>query len=169
MKCIGLLRPERQSRRDPTVGHKTTSYFARLTALREAHAAGAVESLWFNDENFLAEGSISSVFLVSDERLLTPPLETPILPGITRAAVIDLALEQDVLVREQELTIEDLLGADEVFLTNSMMEIMPVVRIDRQPIGDEKPGEVTAQLAEAYGDLVQRECGSEASEEIDDR
>ena len=154
----------RQSRRDPTAGHKTTSYFARLAALREAHASGAIEALWFTDDNMLAEGSISSVFIVQGERLLTPPLETPILPGITRAAVIDLALASDIPISEQELTIDDLLSAHEVFLTNSMMEIMPVVLIDRDKVGSGKPGEVADKLLRAYRKLVREECDDAAEE-----
>jgi len=154
-----LLPGYRQGARDPTAGHKTTSYFSRLASLREAHARGAFEALWFNYDKHLAEGAISSVFLVQKERLLTPPLETPVLPGITRAAVIELAVELAIPVREQELTLDDLLEANEVFLTNSLMEIVPVVRVDRESIGNEKPGETTAALYESYGKLVAQECG----------
>ena len=82
-----LLPGYRQGARDPTAGHKTTSYFSRLASLREAHARGAFEALWFNYDKHLAEGAISSVFLVQDDQLLTPPLDTPVLPGITRAVI----------------------------------------------------------------------------------
>ena len=115
--------------------------------------------LWLTHEGQVAEGAISSVFVVEDQQLLTPPLHTPVLPGITRATVIELAVELGIPIRERELTVEDLLGADEVFLTNSLMEIMPVVRIQREPVGNEKPGELTSQLAVAYSRLVDRECG----------
>ncbi len=151
----------RQCRSDPTAGHKTTSYFARLASLRAAHRQSAFEALWFTPDGFLAEGAISSVFVVRDEQLRTPPLDTPVLPGITRAAVMELAVEHDVPVREQGLTLADVLASEEVFLTNSMMELMPVVRIGRQPIGNEKPGEVTRKLAIAYGELIDREAGDE--------
>ncbi|MBU0639698.1 MAG: aminotransferase class IV [Planctomycetes bacterium] len=151
----------RQSRFDPTAGHKTNSYFARLASLRAAHAKQTFEALWFTPEHNLAEGAISSVFLVQDGQLLTPPLHTPVLPGITRAVVIDLAVAQDIPVREQPLTVDDLLNADEVFLTGSLMEVMPVVLIEREPVGLEKPGEVTQELALAYKRLVIEECGDE--------
>jgi branched-chain amino acid aminotransferase len=153
-----LVSEYRQNRHDPTAGHKTTSYFTRLAALREAHARRAFETLWFTHDNRLAEGAISSVFLVEDEELLTPPLETPVLPGITRATVIELAEELKIPVREEELVINDVLSADEMFLTNSLMEIMPVVRVEREPIGVEQPGALTQRLAEAYARLVEREC-----------
>lgn len=150
----------RQHALDPTAGHKTTSYFARLASLREAHAAGAFESIWLNLDAHIAEGAISSIFAVEDGVLLTPPLDTPILPGITRAAVLELAAAERIPVREQSLKLDELLHADEVFLTGSMIEILPVVRVHREPIGNEKPGDVTRQLYEAFGRLVSRECGN---------
>ncbi|MFQ5806420.1 MAG: aminotransferase class IV [Phycisphaerae bacterium] len=153
-----LVSGYRQGEHEPTVGHKTTSYFGRLASLREAHARGAFEALWFTYDERLAEGAISSVFLVRNEQLVTPPLDAPVLPGITRATVIELAVELGVPVRERALTLNDLLEADEVFLTNSLMELVPVVRVGREPIGSEKPGETTAQLHEAYLRLVEREC-----------
>ena len=156
-----VISEHRQNRSDPTAGHKTTSYFARLASLREAHAAQAIEALWFTDDNYLAEGAISSVFLVRDDQLHTPPLDTPILPGITRAAVIEIAVDQGIPMREMRISKDDLLAADEVFLTNSLMEVMPVVRIGREPVGAEKPGDLTEQLYTSYGDLVARECSNE--------
>lgn len=149
----------RQNPTDPTVGHKTTSYFARLAALRQAHAAGAFEALWFTPEDTLAEGAISNVFAVRDEVLVTSPLDTPVLPGITRAAVLELAGRLDIPTRDERLTLDELLAADEVFLTNSMAEVVPVVRVGRHAIGDEKPGEITRRLALAYGELVEQEVG----------
>jgi len=149
----------RQSRFDPTCGHKTTSYFGRLASLREAHAQGAFEALWLTEQEFVAEGAISSVFVVRGGELLTPPLDTPVLPGITRATVIELARELELPAREQPLRLDDLRLADEAFLTNSMMGVMPVVRLARAPIGTEKPGPLTRRLADAYAELVARECG----------
>ena len=143
---------------EPTAGHKTVSYFARLASLREAHAQGAFEAIWLTHDERLAEGAISSLFVVENERVLTPPLDIPVLPGITRAAVIELAVELGIPVREQELKLEDLLQADEAFLTNTLMELVPVVRVAREPIGSEKPGETTLQLLDAYRALVKQEC-----------
>lgn len=142
---------------DPTAGHKTTSYFARLASLRAAHAQSAFEMLWFTPHGMVAEGAISNVFVVRDEQLLTPPIDTPVLPGITRATVLELAVAEGIPAREQALTLEDVQSADEVFLTNSMFEIMPVVRIERTPVSNEKIGDVTRQLAIAYGKLIDRE------------
>ena len=148
----------RQRADDPTCGHKTVSYFARLASLRRAHAVQAFESIWLTPENLLAEGAISNVFVVRDGAVLTPPLDTPVLPGITRGTVLALAARLRMPAEERALTIEDLLDADEVFLTNSLMEIMPVVRVERRAIGTEQVGDAVRTLYEAYGDLVQEEC-----------
>jgi len=83
-------------------------------------------------------------------RLRTPPLDTPVLPGITRALVIELARQAGIEADEGPCTVEDLLGADELFLTNAIMEVMPVTRVEQKAIGDEKPGPITKQLAAAY-------------------
>lgn len=147
----------RQSSLDPLTGHKTTSYFPRLAALRVAHERGCGESLWFTPQNQLAEGCISNVFLVKGGRLRTPPLETPVLPGITRNAVLRLAAEAGIDAGEASCTVDDLLDADEVFLTNAIMEVMPVTHIERKPIGNEKPGAITVQLLGAYRKAAQRE------------
>ncbi len=144
----------RQSPWDPLAGHKTTSYYPRLVALRQAQARGCGEALWATPANCLAEGSLSNLFLVKGGRLRTPPLDTPILPGITRAIVLELAKAANVPTDEAPCTINDLLDADEVFLTNAIMELMPVTRVERRPIGSEKPGPITRQLAEAYRKLT---------------
>lgn len=144
---------------DPATYHKTTGYMANLLALRDAHRARAAEAIRFNTKNRLAEGAISNVFLVRDGRLLTPPLEDGLLPGITRAAVLELAAEVDVPAEQRTMTVHDLMEADEVFLTNSIMEVMPVVRVEAREIGGGKPGPITRTLADAYRALVARETG----------
>jgi branched-chain amino acid aminotransferase len=155
---------------DIQAGHKTLNYFSRLAALRSASQRGAGEGLWFNVHNFLQSGSISNVFLVKNQTLLTPPTPTDlqdqtiaaatgypksaVLPGITRAAVIDLARASDIPVQIKGLTIADLLESDEAFITNSIMQIMPVCRIERRALGDDRPGEITKSLMARYADLV---------------
>ena len=140
----------RQSPWDPLAGHKTTSYCPRLVALRQAQAKGCGEALWATPANLLAEGSLSNLFLVKGGRLKTPPLDTPVLPGVTRAIVLELAQAGGIPADEAPCSIDDLLDADEVFLTNAIMEVMPVSRVERRGIGGEKPGDVTRALAEAY-------------------
>ncbi|KKK50870.1 hypothetical protein LCGC14_3120710, partial [marine sediment metagenome] len=82
----------RQNATEPTAGHKTTDLFSRLHVLNEAHKKKAAEALWFTTDNRLAEGCISNVFLVKDSVLYTPPIETPVLAGVARKAVCQIAL-----------------------------------------------------------------------------
>jgi len=151
----------RQSPSDPIAGHKTTSYLPRLLGLREARRWHCLEAIWFTTENRLAEGSISNVFLVRQGALLTPGLDTPVLPGIARGVVLELAERASIPAREEALTIDDLLDAEEVFLTNVIMQVLPVVRVERKDIGDGQPGPVTRRLLTLYRDLVQKECVAE--------
>lgn len=155
--AIAAVSRYRQNAFDPTTGHKTTSYFARMASLREAVARGAIESLWFTLDQELAEGAISNVFLVKGDVLHTPPLDTPILPGITRATILELAPILEIETSEAPLTIEDILNADELFVTNSMMEILPIVQVEKEKIGEGKPGDITTQMHAAYQSTVAEE------------
>ena len=151
---VHVASPVQQST-DPLIGHKTTCYWPRLQALHEAQQRGCAEALWFTETRQLAEGSISNVFVIKDATVKTPPLDTPVLPGITRAAVIELCERERIACLQSSLTIDDLLDADEAFLCNCIMEIVPVCRVERSAIGDEKVGPVTKQLADAYRKLVE--------------
>ncbi|MCH7873024.1 MAG: aminotransferase class IV [Planctomycetes bacterium] len=151
----------RVSPTDPIAGHKTTAYLPRLLGLRDAQQARCVEAIWFTTENQLAEGCISNVFVVSKGVLKTPPLKLPILPGITRAVVLEIASRIGVEARECPLTVDDLLDADEVLLTNSIMQIMPVARVERHDIGEGRAGPIAKKLLDEYRSLVRRECAHE--------
>ncbi|HOK65598.1 MAG TPA: aminotransferase class IV [Anaerohalosphaeraceae bacterium] len=140
----------RQNPKDPFIGHKTTCYGPRLAALRVAHEKLAAEALWFTTENRLAEGCISNVFLIRQGKLLTPPLSTPVLPGIARKTVLELAQQEKIATEERPLDINDLLAAEEVFLTNVVMTILPVVAVEGHTVGEGKPGAVTRHLTQKY-------------------
>lgn len=156
-----LVSRYRQSRDDPLAGHKTLSYLSRLAALQAAYRSGCQEALWFTPDLTLAEGSISSVFVLSAGRLRTPPLDTPVLPGITREAVLELARDSSVETVEESLTIDDVLDADEVFLTNVGLGVMPVCRVERKAIGDERPGALTQRFRVELTALIERETHGE--------
>ena len=145
-----ILTDYRQNPKDPFAGHKTTCYGPRLTALRDAHEKLAAEALWFTTENALAEGCVSNVFLVREGKLHTPPLETPVLNGIARKTVLDIAAEDNVAVAETSLRIDDLLAAEEVFLTNVIMQVLPVTAVEAHTVADGKPGQTTRRLMERY-------------------
>jgi branched-chain amino acid aminotransferase len=153
-----ILSPFRQNTAEPIYGHKTTSYFSRMLALKSAHQKGAAEALWFTVDNRLAEGCISNVFLVKDSVLYTPPIETPVLAGVARKTVCETALRNAVKLIEKDLYISDLLDADEIFLTNVIMQIMPISSIEKHTVGDGKPGPLTKKLQKKFDERIKTEC-----------
>ena len=98
----------------------------------------------------LAECTTSNLFVVKDGAALTPPLESGLLPGITRAFLFEIGEAEGIPVREQILRDEDLFGADESFLTSTTREIVPIVRVDGRKIGYGVPGPVTRALLGAF-------------------
>lgn len=141
---------------------KSANYLLSLLAKMEAEAAGLNESLLLNEHGFITEGSLSNVFFVSHTGLVTPPLESGILPGITRQVVMELAHPLRINVTEGEVRLEDLGQFDEAFLTNSVVEIMPLVEVRDNTgeiitIGSGRPGKLTQQLTTAYREMVERE------------
>ena len=153
-----VLCPYRQNPDDPTCGHKTTNYFSRMIALNMAHQKRAAEALWFTTDNRLAEGCVSNVFLVKNSVLFTPPIETPVLAGVARKTICRLALSNSIELIEKGLNIEDLLGADEVFLTNVIMQVMPINRVEKHAVGDGKVGIVTKSLRKIFTEYLEEEC-----------
>ena len=149
----------KQSRGDVTVGYKTGCYLARVLARQEAAAKGAEDALWFTTDNFLAESCFSNVFLALDGQLFTPPRDTPVLPGVVRGAAIEICAQLSIrCCDDRNLTVREMLAAEEMFLTSSVMGIRPVVRIEQHAVGDEKPGTLTVRIMEAYRELLDREC-----------
>jgi branched-subunit amino acid aminotransferase/4-amino-4-deoxychorismate lyase len=129
-----------------------------MLALKQAHEKRAAEALWFTTDGRLAEGCISNVFLVKDSKLFTPTTNTPVLPGIARKTVCELAIANKIEIAEKDLTIDDLLGAVEVFITNVIMQVMPVIGIEKHIVGEGKPGVITKKMQEHYGDFVKKIC-----------
>jgi len=152
-----VLNSYRQNPADVLAGHKTTSYFSRISALDVAHQKRAAEALWFTIDGRLAEGCVSNVFIVKDSTIYTPSLKTGILPGIARKTVLNLAAENSIKSEEKDLGIDELLGADEVFITNVIMQVMPVIKIEAHDIGSAKPGPVTKKIAALYTEHFNKE------------
>jgi D-amino acid aminotransferase len=154
-----VLSPFRQNQADPTYGHKTTSYFPRMVALRLAHQKRAAEAIWFTVDGRVAEGCISNVFLVKDSKLYTPPIETPVLAGVARKTVCQAAIKNEIELVEKDLSIDDLLAADEVFLTNVIMKVLPVIAVEKHTVGNGKVGELTKKLDKLFDECIKNECG----------
>ena len=133
---------------------KSLNYLNNILAKIEAHQANAAEALMLNEQGYIAECTADNVFIIKRGILFTPPVSAGSLRGITRGAVLDLAEEIGVPVKETELTRYDVFVADECFLTGTAAELVPVVQCDLRPIGDGKPGPVTARLLAAFRKLT---------------
>ena len=133
---------------------KSLNYLNNILAKIEAINAGCVEAIMLNSQGFVAECTGDNVFMLKGGQLLTPPLAAGALYGITRGVAIELAKSLGVEVAEPNLTRYDLYNADEVFITGTAAEVVPVVKIDGRQIGSGKPGKLTKNLIKAYQDLT---------------
>lgn len=135
---------------------KSLNYLNNILAKIEGIQSGCGEVLMLNHKGEVSECTADNIFLVSKGSLLTPPVDAGILEGVTRGTVIELAREARFQVREVALTKFDVYIADEVFLTGSGAEIVPVVKIDNRIIGDGKPGHITKTLHTKFHEFVRR-------------
>jgi D-alanine transaminase len=129
---------------------KSVALLAQVLAKQQAAEAGVAEA-WMVEDGAVTEGSSSTAFIVSRERVLvTRPLSTALLPGITRASVLKLAAEADLRVEERLIPVAEAYEAQEAFYTSASAFVMPVVEIDGRSIGDGRPGPLTRRLRELY-------------------
>jgi len=129
---------------------KSLNYLNNILAKWEGIQAGCLEVLMLNHKGEVAECSGDNIFLVRKGVLYTPPPDAGILEGITRNAIIELARKDNIEVREAALTRHDVYTADEVFLTGTGAEVIPVVKCDQRVIGTGKPGPVFRKLRDAF-------------------
>lgn len=147
----------------PTSGHKTLDYWWRLRELQVAAQKAAGEAIVLQVSNHVAGGCVSNVLAVHGEALLTPiargeeqkgGVPSPVLPGITRGMALGWAEEMGLDVRRQMMTVEDLLDADELMLTNSSFGVLPVTRLEGATIREGTPGRVSLEMVEKWRDLT---------------
>jgi len=141
----------------PTARIKSLNFLDHILARIEARQKGLDEAIMLNTEDFICEGTVSNIFIVRQGSLITPDRESGILPGVTREAVIELARRKGITVEEKKVKLSELKEADECFLTNTLMEVMPVSEIDGVKICRGKPGPLTLRFMEWYKDMVQKE------------
>lgn len=141
---------------DPAM--KSSNLLNNIQALRQAQAQGAEEAVLLNLDGFVAEGASTNVFMVEGGAVRTPPLSAGILPGITRQVVIELAAAAGLPLTEENLKLEDLLGADEAFLSSTTREVMPIRQVDDAAIADGRPGPLTLRLLEAFRAYAPAHC-----------
>lgn len=144
------LSPFRRDPRARTTGVKTTNYLDSILALQDAVTAGFDDSVCLDTRGFVAEASASNLFIWAGEKLVTPTLGCGIIPGITRAIVLEIAGRLGDRVVEREFMLDALTGADEAFLTSSVRGIVPLISVDAHRIGNGTPGARTARLIAAY-------------------
>lgn len=133
-----------------SAGLKQLGYLDGVLALREARAAGAEDALLLDTEGHVAEAAASNLFVVVGGVLRTPPLSCGILPGITRAVVLELAAARGLATREEPLTPATVSTAEEAFLTSSLRELVPLTRLSGRTLGNGSPGAITRALLEDY-------------------
>lgn len=137
---------------------KSTNLLANCLAAQDAHEAGSEEALLVADDGTITEGSHTSVFGIARGHLLTAPLEANILPGITRGLVLDLAEAAGIPCEEHALTRNNLWEIDELFVTGTTAEVLPIIEVDQRPIAGGHPGPITKRLEAAYRAEVERVC-----------
>jgi len=147
---VVLVRTSRATDATAAAGAKVANYLTSLLALREAKQAQAAEALIVDANGFVIEGATSNVFVVKNGELFTPPESAGILPGITRAHLLEVAKTLSIPVHFEELPEAAIFDADEVFISSSIREVLPVVRANERTIGDGKPGTVTRKLHSAF-------------------
>jgi len=135
----------------PHVAKATGVYLNSMLATHEARRAGYDEAIMLTDDGYVADGPGENIFLVKDEVIVTPPLSTSILPGITRETVMQIAGDLGYRVEERSMIRPELYLADEVFMTGTATEVAPVSSVDDQELG---VGPITLQLQQAYWDVV---------------
>ncbi len=144
---VGIVRNHPESV-NPII--KSNNLLNNALAMQEAFRRGAFEGVMRNYRGELAECTTSNLFIVKDGVALTPPVDAGLLAGITREFLFEVGADEGIPVRERVLKDEDLLGADEAFLTSTTREIVPIVRVDDRAIGSGRPGPVTKALLAGF-------------------
>jgi branched-chain amino acid aminotransferase group I len=147
----------RRNSQSPLSGLKTANYLESILARQQARAVGSDEAIHLNEKGLLTEASMSNIFIVTEDILRTPGLENGILPGITRETVLELAPRMGINTLEHDIQLDEVLHAQEAFLTNSLIEVMPLTEMVGKPVGHGKPGAITQRLMAGYSKMVRNE------------
>ena len=147
---VALVSIKRNSRDSLNPNVKTGNYLNNVLAKVEANKLGAQDAIMVNPWGYLTEGTTSNLFFVREGHIFTPSLDCGLLSGITREMVIQLAKENGFHIEEGKWPGEELYEADEIFLTGTIKQVMPVSHLDGRPVGSGKPGPVTLKLMRLY-------------------
>ncbi len=162
-----MLSSLRRNSQSPLSRIKSTCYVENILARMEAKDAECDEAILLNERGDIAEGAMTNVFMVRESPsleasdrvtvLITASIDSGVLPGITREAVLEIARALHIEIQERQVELTELVGAEEAFLTNSILELMPLTRFEGKPVATGKPGPVTEALHAAYKELVKEE------------
>ena len=136
---------------------KSLNYLNNILAKIDAIKAGTEEAIMLTSDGYVAECTGDNIFMMKDGELITPPVNIGALEGITRDAVIGLARQLGLIFSEKLINVDDLYGADEVFLTGTAAEIIPVIRIDKRQIAEGRPGRTTLKLWDEFKKLTKKD------------
>ncbi len=156
--CHAVSVPAAQIGESPLRRIKSLNYLDKLLAQRAAARQGAHEAILVDPDGCVVEGAMRNTFAVLGGELVTPPLSRGLLPGITRATVMEIADKDGIPCRERDVPLTELHEAEEAFLTSSVAEILPVASIDGHHLG-RVPGRTTVRLTDAYREAVAEEGG----------
>ena len=146
-----VSRPDQRWKR-PDI--KTVGLLPNVLARQSAKEAGGYEAWLINDKGFVTEGSATNAFIVAEDgTLVTHPADSSVLGGVTRSNVLSLALKAGIKVEERPFTLAEAMGAREAFLTGTTTTVLPVTRIDGQPVGEGRPGPISLKLRALYQEL----------------
>lgn len=154
--AVGLIRVGRATDGTGAEGAKASNYLGSVLAVNEVRRRGAAEAIIVGQGGQVIEGATSNIFVIRGDALHTPPVGAGILEGITRATVLQQWRDAGRPVVEDSLHPQDLYAADEVFITSTVREVMPVVRVDDVQIGAGKPGQATLELLARYREQAHR-------------
>lgn len=135
---------------------KTIQLLPNIMAKQRALDAGAFDAIFVSKDNIVREATSSNVFIVKNRRLTTHPLSRHILSGVTRSVIMDICRQSDIPVDESFFGVDGLMDADEVFLTGTVTELLPVVKINETPVGDGRVGPVSKQLYQKLLEQIQK-------------
>jgi len=134
--------------------HKTLSFLPHILAKKEASQKGTDEAILLNTDGFVLEGTTRNIFMVKGNTLITPPINSGILPGITRAKILEIAPAVGLKVEEKLVNLDFLKSCDEIFLTSSLIEVMPIVKVDDTLINNGSIGQYAVILRKKYREMI---------------
>ena len=140
---------------DPNI--KSGNYLNNVMAYMTAKKEGAFDAVMLNSLGHITEGTTSNIWMVKDNKVYTPPLSSGLLDGITRKTILVLAKKSGLIVEQKNLTPDDLINADEAFLTATTKEVVPIARVNNAPIGMGEPGKVTLSILKLYRAFIQEQ------------